>query len=75
MYYRCTKDLWSLYIPNQLKFSENGVYECIKKDTYINNQGNIDYIAIEGWQKYFIPIDLNTINIEELFLEPELINL
>lgn len=74
-YYKCTANLWSLYVPNQLKFSKDGIYECIKKDVYVNNQNNVDYIAVEGWQQYFITIDLEEVNIEELtaILEPELI--
>lgn len=66
MYYLCTRDLWSEIIEGLLKFSKDGIYECVQKDVYINNQGNIDYIHVEGWQKYFIPIDLDDVNIEEI---------
>lgn len=75
MYYRCTADLWSKWIPNQLKFSKDGIYECVSKDTFINNQRNIDYIAVEKWQSFFIPIDLDEVNIEEIteMLECEMV--
>jgi hypothetical protein len=66
MYYICTADLWSKWIPNRLKFSKDGVYECIAKDTFINNQMQEDDISVEKWQHYFIQIDLDEVNIEEI---------
>lgn len=66
MYYKCTRDLWSKYIPNLLKFSKDGIYESIRKNVYINNQNDVDDIAVEGWQKFFIPFDLDEINIDEI---------
>jgi hypothetical protein len=43
--------------PNRLKFTKDGIYELVGEDTYVNNQGELDCIAVERWQKYFIPID------------------
>jgi hypothetical protein len=33
---------------------------------FINNLGQKDHISVEGWQKFFVPIDLEDINIDEL---------
>jgi len=65
-YYICTKDLHSIFIKNLLKFSKDGVYECLEKNVFINNQREKDFIAVEGWQKFFVPIDLEDVNIDEL---------
>lgn len=70
-YYKCTRDLYSifkkmLFNEDLLKFSKDKIYECIGEDVYINNQGDQDFIAIEGWEKYFVPIDLDEVNISEL---------
>ena len=75
MYYKCTSDLWSKWIPNQLKFSKDGIYECICKDVYLNNQRNIDDISVEKWQPFFVPFDIEEINIEEIkeILELEMV--
>jgi hypothetical protein len=74
MNYRCTADLYSIYFKGLLKFSKDGIYKCIRKDVYINNQGMADFIVHEGWQKYFIPLENNdqyeaeieNVNIDEL---------
>jgi len=66
MYYKCSANLWSIVFKNRLKFSKDGVYECVGKDVYINNQMEVDYISYEGWQKFFRPIDLNEVDISEL---------
>jgi peptide methionine sulfoxide reductase MsrB len=65
-YYRCTSDLYSIVIENLLKFSKDGVYECVGNNLFINNQRKKDFIAVEGWQKFFVPIDLEDVNIDEL---------
>jgi peptide methionine sulfoxide reductase MsrB len=65
-YYRCTSDLYSIVIKNLLKFSKDGVYECVENNLFINNQREKDFIAVEGWQKFFVPIYLEDINIDEL---------
>jgi hypothetical protein len=36
-YYRCTSDLYSIVIENLLKFSKDGVYECVGKDVFVND--------------------------------------
>lgn len=65
-YYRCTSDLYSVFIKNLLKFSKDCVYECVGNNVFINNQGDKDFISVEGWQKFFVPIDLEDVNIDEL---------
>lgn len=65
-YYRCTENLYSHVFKNLLKFSKDGVYECVGKNLYINNQGKEDLVSVEGWEKYFVPIDLEKVDIEEL---------
>lgn len=65
-YYICDSDLWSLYIKGQKKFTKDGIYECIGKDVYINDQGNRDDISVEKWQKHFTPINLEDVNIDEI---------
>lgn len=65
MYYRCTRDLWSIIFDNLMKFSKDGIYVSVAKDIYINNQGREDDVSVEGWQEYFIPIDLEAVNINE----------
>jgi hypothetical protein len=54
--YKCTRDLYSIVFEGRLKFNNCGLYKRIAKDVYINNQGNIDDVSIEGWQEYFIYI-------------------
>ncbi len=66
MYYKCTKDLYSIVIPNYLKFNKDGIYECIQKDVYLNNNFEPDNISIEGWQEFFIPIDIDNVDINEI---------
>ena len=36
-YYRCTSDLYSIVIENLLKFSKDGVYECVGNNVFVNS--------------------------------------
>ena len=40
--------------------------DTVGNNVFINNQRKKDFIAVEGWQKFFVPIDLEDVNIDEL---------
>lgn len=71
MYYKCTRDLWSIVFPNLRKFTKDEIYESIGKDVYINNQNKEDDVRWEGWQLYFVPFEIDISEITEI-LEQEL---
>lgn len=49
-----------------LKFTKDEVYLSIAPNTYYNNQNDVDCVTFEKWEMYFVPIDLDDVNIKEI---------